>query len=96
MLYVTMSKSMIPKRSIKFPSSSVVYTLNFKILTLHISPSGGFNQFIKTVEGTLNICKVHNLSYNLWCHQYILSQCKLQEKLLTLLTAYNLSLRIKV
>ena len=91
-----MLKSMIPKRSIKFPSSSVVYTLNLKILTLHIPPSKGFNQCVKNVEGTLNICKIHNLSYNLWCHQYILSQCKLQEKLLTLLTAYNLSQRVKV
>jgi len=93
-LYVTMLKSIIPKRSMKFPSSSLVYTSDLKILSLHIPPSGGFNQFIKTVEGTLNIYKIHNLSYNLWCHQYRLSQSKLQEKLLTLLTTYNLSHRV--
>ena len=95
MLYVTMLKSMIPKRLMKFPLSSAVYTSNWTILSLYILPSGNFNQFIKTVDGTLNICKIHNLGYNLWCHKYWLSQCKLQEKLLTLLTTYNLSHRVK-
>lgn len=86
---------MTPKRSMKFPLSSAVYTSNLTILSLYIPPSGGFNRFIKTVVGNLNICKIHNLSYNLWCHQYRLSQWKLQEKLLTLWTTYNLLHRVQ-
>jgi hypothetical protein len=52
-----MLKSTIPKRSMKFPLSSAVYTFNLTILSLYIPPSGVLNQFIKTVDGTLNIRK---------------------------------------
>jgi hypothetical protein len=58
MLYANKLKSMTPKRSMKFPLSSAVYTSNLTTLSLYIYRD--INKLRKDFKPRLTICKSKN------------------------------------